>query len=180
MSRCSVRDTTAAFGPLLARKLDADYRVIAYSGFGIVRNYAGSKAELSLPLIYSRAVPSETATAAPDVDWRPQVIVINLGTNDFSTPLHFGERWADDAALRADYRARYIDFIRELRGSQPHARIILMGGDTFYGDIETVAASTGVEAVKFGPLELTACNSHPSLRDDSALADLLALKIGQL
>ena len=39
-TREQVHDTTntqLAFGPLLAKKLDADYRVIAYSGFGIVR-----------------------------------------------------------------------------------------------------------------------------------------------
>src|SRR5581483_9468286 len=32
-------DTQQAFGPLVARHYDADDRIVAYSGFGIVRNY---------------------------------------------------------------------------------------------------------------------------------------------
>ena len=109
-------DTSRAFGPLLAARLGADYRIHAFSGFGIVRNYAGGVPDLSLPAIYDRAIPGDPASAgaaadaADDDGWRPQLIVVNLGTNDFSTPLRPGERWPDQAALRADWRARYLDF----------------------------------------------------------------------
>ncbi len=54
-------DTSRAFGPVLARRLGADYRLIAYSGYGIVRNYAGSKPGESLPFLYPRAIPGEPA-----------------------------------------------------------------------------------------------------------------------
>src|SRR3954462_3533198 len=43
-------DSQQAFGPALARRLGADYRVNAYSGFGVVRNYAGTAPGLSLPV----------------------------------------------------------------------------------------------------------------------------------
>ena len=92
-------DTSRAFGPLVAARLDADYRILAYSGFGIVRNYAGSSPDRSLPIIYGRAIPGEPAEAAAADGWRPQLIVIALGANDFSTPLHAGERWADVAPV---------------------------------------------------------------------------------
>ena len=84
-------DTQQAFGPLVARHYDADDRIIAYSGFGIVRNYSGSSPGLNLPALYDRLKPDDPRhleTAAPG--WHPQLIVINLGTNDFSTPAPCG------------------------------------------------------------------------------------------
>ncbi len=167
-------DTSAAFGPVLAKRLGADYRVIAYSGYGIVRNYAGKFPGENLPYLYPRAIPGEAGAAAPDRGWRPGVIVINLGTNDFSTPVHAGEAWADDAALRADYRAKYIAFVRARQAAQPGARILLMGAENFYADVAAVAAATGVTPVKVPALEMTGCNWHPSLKDHQVMADLLA------
>ncbi|MEI9927293.1 MAG: SGNH/GDSL hydrolase family protein [Sphingomonas sp.] len=186
--RARVHDTTdtqQAFGPVLARRLDADYRVIAYSGYGVVRNYDGAVPGDSLPARYPRAIPGDPAPAADD-GWRPQWIVVNLGTNDFSTPLHPGEAWTDQAALHTAYRARYVDFVRERIAGQPQARVILMGSDAFYADVQAVAAAVNahavvpVIAVRFGPLELTGCNYHPSLKDHQALADLLQRTVEQL
>ncbi|MBB4100105.1 SGNH/GDSL hydrolase family protein [Sphingomonas kyeonggiensis] len=166
-------DTSQAFGPVLARRLGADYRIVAYSGYGVVRNYAGGKPGENLPFLYLRAIPGEPAPARAD-GWRPGIIVINLGTNDFSTKLHPGEAWADDAALRAAYRKRYIDFVKERRRQQPQARLVLMGAENFYADVAAVARATGVTAVKVPTLEMTGCNWHPSLKDHRTMADLLA------
>ncbi|MCD2325194.1 GDSL-type esterase/lipase family protein [Sphingomonas sp. IC-56] len=171
-------DTQAAFGPVLARRLNADYRIVAFSGRGIVRNYSGLAPGMSLPVLYPRAIPGEAAAAATDAAWRPQTIVINLGTNDFSTALKPGEAWKDDAALRQDYRARYVAFVKELRARQRQARVILMAPERFYADVEAVAKATGATPVKFGPLALTGCHGHPSVKDDAAMADLLFGVIG--
>ncbi|MDG2534586.1 SGNH/GDSL hydrolase family protein [Sphingomonas sp. HITSZ_GF] len=165
-------DTSQAFGPILAKRLGADYRVIAYSGYGIVRNYAGKFPGESLPFLYPRAIPGAPEPARAD-GWKPGIVVINLGTNDFSTPVHAGEAWADDAALRADYRAKYIAFVRARQAAWPGARILLMGAENFYADVAAVAAATGVAAVKVPKLEMTGCNWHPSLQDHRAMADLL-------
>ncbi|NYT42570.1 SGNH/GDSL hydrolase family protein [Sphingomonas sp. R-74633] len=165
-------DTSQAFGPVLAKRLGAEYRVIAYSGYGVVRNYAGGKPGENLPFLYPRAIPGEAAPAAPD-SWRPQVIVVNLGTNDFSTPVHAGEAWADGAALHADYRMRYIDFVKELRRLQPQAKLVLMGAETFYPDVAAVAEATGATPVKVPQLEMTGCHWHPSRKDHRMMADLL-------
>ena len=172
-------DTQRAFGPLVAKRLDAEYRVIAYSGYGIVRNYAGNKPGESLPFLYPRAIPGEPA-AAPQDDWRPQVIVINLGTNDFSTPVKPGEVWADAAALRADYRTRYVAFVRMLQARQPQARFVLMGEDKFFADVAQVARATGTTPLKFGSLELSGCSWHPSLKDHRTLADLVEKTVAPL
>ena len=176
-------DTQQAFGALVAKRIDADYRIFAYSGFGIVRNYAGGVPALSLPAIYSRARPSDGApSAAADGAWRPQLIVINLGTNDFSTPLKPGERWADQAALRTAWRAAYVEFVRKLRLRHPQARFILMGSDAFFGEVRQVADTLGggVTAIRFDGLDLGGCDWHPSLADHRRLAELVADTAEQL
>jgi lysophospholipase L1-like esterase len=177
-------DTQQAFGPLVARRFDADYRIVAYSGFGIVRNYGGRVPELSLPGIYERLAPdAPRALLLPDPHWRPLLIVVNLGTNDFSTPLAPGERWRDAAALRADYRSRYAAFLRSLDVRHSQARFVLMGSDVFLEDVRQVRASlpeplrARVTTLRFGDLELTGCNWHPSLEDNRRLADQLAAAI---
>jgi lysophospholipase L1-like esterase len=176
-------DTQQAFGPLLARRLDADYRINAYSGFGVVRNYGGSSPGLSLPAIYDRLKPDQPGQIErADARWRPQIIVVNLGTNDFSTPLKPGEAWRDGDALKAAYRQRYVAFVRELRARQPQARFILMGSDLFFAEVERVAAALAGEAristLRFTGLDYGGCHSHPSLADDRKLAALLEQAIG--
>ncbi|RZJ37688.1 MAG: lipase, partial [Brevundimonas sp.] len=177
-------DTQSAFGPRVARRFDADYRINAYSGFGIVRNYDGGVRDLSLPALYARLKPDAADQLdAGEGDWKPQVIVVNLGTNDFSTPLHADEPWADDAALRSAWRERYVAFLAELAGRQPQARFILMGGDAFTGDVRQVAdavnrTTPGLATVlPFGGLDLQGCDWHPSLADEVLLADLVAREI---
>ncbi|HEY0314609.1 MAG TPA: SGNH/GDSL hydrolase family protein [Allosphingosinicella sp.] len=179
-TRAEVHDTTdtqQAFGPVVAKRLGYDYRVIAYSGFGIVRNYNGNRAGETMPLLYPRMLPDdpvhlETARGR----WRLKAIVINLGTNDFSTPLHGGEAWGNANALHAAYRAGYTAFARRLMAAQPQARLVLMGGPTFAADVEAVAktlASPKVRTVRFDGLELGSCDFHPSLKDHARLAQLL-------
>ncbi|RYD48999.1 MAG: lipase [Sphingomonadales bacterium] len=168
-------DTQLAFGPLAAKSLNADYRVIAYSGYGMVRNYAGRIPGSNLPAIYARLVPGETPlwSSAEDTAWRPRVIVINLGTNDFSTPLKPGESWESDAWLHTDYRVHYGAFIRWLKREQPQAKFVLMAADNFAADVEAVAREASATVIRVPVLEMTGCNWHPSLKDHRLMAGLV-------
>ena len=170
-------DTQRAFGPLAAKVRGFDYRVIAFSGFGIVRNYNGNRAGETMPGLYPRTIPEDAAhVEAGRGAWRPRVIVINLGTNDFSTPLHEGEAWKSGEALHAAYRTAYVAFARKLMAAQPQARLVLMGGPTFAADIEAVAKalnSPRVRTVRFEGLALDGCDFHPSLKDHEKLAALI-------
>lgn len=175
-------DTQQAFGPLVAKRLDADYRVNAYSGAGIVRNYNGVAPEQNLPILYGRAIPGDAATVANDDGWQPQLIVIKLGSNDFSTPLNPGERWKDQPALHADYTASYSRFLAVLMARHPQARFILMAGDPFFEDVEAVAKGAGdrVRVIRTVEMELTGCDWHPSLKDHRAMADQVSAAIAGL
>lgn len=172
-------DTSRAFGPLAAKALDADYRINAFSGFGMIRNYAGRVAGESLPFLYPRAIPGNASPAANDTGWHPQTIVINLGGNDFSTALNPGEHWADAAALESAYRERYISFVADLAARQPQARFILAGTDLFFPQVERVADGLSaklpgrVSTLRITGLDLGGCHGHPSLADHRLIADLL-------
>lgn len=173
-------DTSLTFGPILSRRLDADYRIVAFSGRGVVRNYGGSSPGQPLPVLYSRLIPGQAApTVDPAEPWRPDLIVIGLGTNDFSTPVAAGEAWADEAALHADYRQAYAGFIRDLARRQPQARFLLIAGDSFAADVEQVASVVDAETpglatpVRITGMDLGACDWHPSIADQKMMADRL-------
>jgi lysophospholipase L1-like esterase len=171
-------DTSLAFGPNLAARLDADYRIVAFSGRGVVRNYNGVAAGEPLPVLFPRLIPgqAEPRVAAND-PWRPDIVVIGLGTNDFSTPLHAGEAWADETALRKDYRDSYVGFIQGLKLNRPGARVFLIAGDTFADDVAEVAGRAGATAVRITNMDRGACHWHPSVADQKMMADKLEAAI---
>jgi lysophospholipase L1-like esterase len=180
-------DTSRAWAPLVSARLDADYRINAYSGIGVVRNYDGAMPGQSMPTFYDRLIPGDAAPLETSAGgWHPQLIVISLGGNDFSTPLHPGEQWPTQEALRADWRLHYVAFARMLMARQPQARFLLMGHDPFFPDVDLVAAELNHSATRpvvtlhYGGLQLTGCDWHPSLADHRALADLLAGAIGRI
>jgi lysophospholipase L1-like esterase len=115
--------------------------------------------------------------------WHPQIIVIALGTNDFSTPLKSGEKWATRDELRADYEATYAKFVEGLRARNPHAFIIVWAAGTAEKEIRLEAGKVvaqlqakGEERIAFIPiegLEMTGCHWHPSVVDDAAIAEQL-------
>ncbi len=183
----STTDTQQAWGPLVARHYNADYRVNAYSGFGIVRNYNGVAPRRSLVKFYPYGLFDE-ATPANDDGWQPQVIVIALGGNDFSTPVHDGEKWATDAALRADYIATYVSFVQSLRASHPDARFVLVtyGQDEIRSDLDTIvgrlkkAGETRIDRLDVGgDFARMGCDWHLNLDDDKKVASAVEAYLDQ-
>ncbi len=175
-------DTAQGIAGRLARRYDADYRVNAISGRGVVRNYDGGAGD-TVPIAYPFTL-FDKATRHDDAVWQPQLIVIALGTNDFSTPLHAGERWPTRAALRADYEARYVAFVTGLRAAHPAAHILLWATDLADGEIAAGTARVaarlragGDGRVAFVPvsgLAMSGCDYHPSTADDQVIVDRLA------
>jgi lysophospholipase L1-like esterase len=177
----STTDTTQAYGPITAHRYGADYQVNAISGRGIVRNYNGG-AGATLPTAYPSTVLDQSSHYEEAV-WNPQIVVLALGTNDFSTPLHPGERWKSRENLRSDYEATYLEFIQNLRSKFRDAFFILWATDGADGEIqnevEKVVAklrASGEQKVAFIPvngLEMTACHWHPSSTDNLRIAEVL-------
>lgn len=182
--------TDTARGPAgtIATRYDADYQVNAISGRGIVRNYNGHDA-LTLPQAYPHALLG----AEGDVDdrgWTPELFVISLGTNDFTTALNEGEPWADRAALHADFIETYAAFVTGLREDHPGVPVVMWATGMADGEIarmgQAVAdrlAGEGVEGVTFVQVEglaMGGCHHHPDLADADRIAEALAPAIAAL
>ncbi|UDF04872.1 SGNH/GDSL hydrolase family protein [Asticcacaulis sp. AND118] len=174
-------DTSQAFGPLTAKLYDADYQINAFSGRGIVRNYNGFQGD-TLPTLYAHTL-FDGKSLYDDKSWKPRIIVIGLGTNDFSTALNPGEKWKSRDALQADYRDTYVAFVKRLRAKNPQAHFILMASDQANGEIrdqvtqvaKTLKAGgeTRLDTIYFDGLDFGGCHFHPSLADDRKLSRLL-------
>ena len=170
-----------AFGPLTAKHFNADYQINASSGFGIVRNYNGSSPDKNLIGLYPFTLHNNNYIYAGN--WQPQVIVIGLGTNDFSTKLNTSERWKTREELQQDYINKYTRFVKALHTQNPKAQFILMASDQTEGEIATqvgkviaILKTDGlkkVDSIIFKGLDYKGCHWHPSAKDDKLIADLL-------
>lgn len=182
-------DTSLAWGPTVAKHFGAAYRINAYSGRGMVRNYNGLAVGDTLPYLYKFSL-FDHSVAASDDGWTPDVVVVGLGTNDFSTQLNAGEKWKTRDELHADYVRTYADFIKSLRAKYPGAHIILMAPDNNNGETAenmkaaaALAQSEGIgdlETVVFNGLDWMACHYHPSLKDEAVLSNLVIERISHL
>lgn len=172
-------DTSQAFGALIASHYNADDQINAISGRGIVRNYNGFAAD-TLPQAYPYVL-LDKKQEYHDPLWKPQIIVISLGTNDFSTPLNPGEKWKTRDELHSDFEATYLRFLKQLRARDPDAFFILWATDMAHGEIESevqkvvqLAQAQGEARIAFLPidhLQFSGCNWHPSLADDRTIRD---------
>jgi hypothetical protein len=184
-------DTQATYPALVARRFDADYQINAISGRGLVRNYGGETPEIALPAVYTRALPSR-AGEWRDASWQPQVIVVGLYTNDFSTPLKPGEQWATPDALVAAFVAAYAPLLAELHRRSPDATVLVIRPDlsgqpesqsaamveATQRTITAAAQAIGIRTILFPVLpdlglDNGACDYHPSLADHRKLSDWL-------
>jgi lysophospholipase L1-like esterase len=184
-------DTQAAYPALVAKRFDADYQVIAISGRGLIRNYAGEAPEAPLPALYPRALPSQEGEWH-NASWQPQIVVLGLFTNDFSTPLGPDEQWPSDEAFAEAFVAAYEPLLAELHRRAPEAAVLVVWprtpgqpgrqtaamSDAARQRIEAAARALGIRTILFPELgnlglEDSACDYHGNLEDHRKRADWL-------
>lgn len=175
-------DTSLGVAPRVAARFDADYQVNAISGRGVVRNFNGFAGD-PLPKIYP-FVLFDKAAVAGDANWRPEAIVISLGTNDFAMPLNAGERWTRREALQADFVAAYAQFVHELQQRHPQAYVLLWAAGSEDSELATQVRQVVQQVKQSGrarigfvavpDLSASGCHWHPSVADDERIASALA------
>jgi lysophospholipase L1-like esterase len=181
-------DTDLSYGALAARRLAADYQINAISGKGIVRNYNGGDPGTDYRGSYDRALLSVAGDVWSLGSWRPQLVVVYLGTNDFSTAVHAGEPWTADTLVTA-YRDAYTGFLQKLRNRYgAKTTIVAVGAGLFANYVQQVvqqrnAAGDGrvrYWALDGSGLDSSSCDYHFSTHDDRLIADRLGAYIGTL
>lgn len=191
-------DVTKAFAYLTAQKLDADYSMVSYSGYGIISGYTENDQKLTthiLPHYYDKVAKSEGyfhETVNPvSIPWNfneftPDLVVINLGTNDDSYTKDHPER-------QADYEQHYVLFLKQVRANNPLAKILCtlgIMGDRLFPFVERAVAAysneTGdinIATMKFEvqlPEDGFGADWHPSTTTHRKAADKLTSHIQNL
>jgi lysophospholipase L1-like esterase len=181
-----------SFGAITADRLGADYQLNAFSGRGVVRNYNGGEPGTSYRTYYDRALLSVDGDVWPKPpSWRPQVVVIGLGINDFSTAINPGEPWTPET-LAAAYHDAYQGFIDKIRARYgPRTYIVVsatyMSNTTALDEItrqivkeRNDSGDSRVRHWYYDGLDYLGCHWHPSLRDHQLIAGQLTKVLGAL
>jgi lysophospholipase L1-like esterase len=172
-----------AYESLAARDLGADLVTVAWSGKGVVCNYGDDATSCvdPMPAYYERTLPDRADSRWDFTRWQPQAVVINLGTNDFSTAVD---------PTPSDFEAAYVALLVKVRSVYQDALILCTVGPLLSGaDLETARTEIGAavqarvaagdDRVKTFDLAPTdpqngyGCDYHPSLRTHQIMADTL-------
>lgn len=113
--RPATENNYKSYAPIMARAFNADYHIVAHSGLGVVRNY-GYKEKVSpsaMPDRFNRVYDQKEQPLWDFSLWKPDVVVINLGTNDFST-----RPFPDKDVFKAGY-VKLINEVKKQYGELP-------------------------------------------------------------
>ena len=130
--RTANEDATKGYAYLTAKALGADYSLVSMSGYGIISGYTETgviRPACTVPPLYTtmgdsygafagKLLPRETGW---DFSRQPDIIVINLGTNDASY-------CGDNPERRREYIDAYRAFLAEVRSHNAKAEIVCILG----------------------------------------------------
>jgi hypothetical protein len=119
----STHDNYHAYGALASRALGAEYSCIAVSGTGICASWN----PVLMPEVFDKLRPDPASPRYAFDGREPDVVVINLGQNDFGFPNSNGEPFPKNFA------PRYAAMVRGIRAVYPGTWIVCtIGGMTAY------------------------------------------------
>lgn len=120
------------YGAGAARLLNADAHFIAWSGKGMFHNY-GNDPSAKMPELFPRTIGAEAKDDWDFSSWKPEVVVINLGTNDWNGGV-------DTTAEIESFKAAYRAFIDKL--------VVYYPGVVVYGIGNAIVGKTHTAAVQ--------------------------------
>ena len=194
----ATEDVTKTYAYQTAQALQADYSMVSYSGYGIISGFTDNDQKLLthlLPDYYDLVAKSEGRLdgvlnpASLGWDFRqfvPDLIVINLGTND--------ETYAkDDPDRQAEYAGQYVEFLKRVRAHNAGATILCtlgIMGDRLYPKVEQAVreytkqtGDTRISTMKFDVQSAEdgyTVNYHPSHATHTKAAKKLVTYIREL
>jgi lysophospholipase L1-like esterase len=173
-----------AYGPRVARRVNAQWMLSAISGIGMVRNW--NSPGPVMPNVY-QGVFMEYADSTTRWDFRrytPDLVVVALGTNDFSDgggttprPALDGERFVSE----------YTRFVAGVRARYPAAKLLLLTSPMldstrnqtlaeYLQRVIAARAAAGDSAISrfgFKGRYTSGCDGHPDLAEQLRMADEL-------
>ncbi len=192
--KTSTEDAAKGYAYKTAEILNADYSLVSYSGHGIISGYTenGQKVtEQRVPPFYeifAESYGSYKNFRVSSFKWDfsrfvPNIIVINLGTNDASYA-------GSDENKTSEYNSAYSEFLKIVRKNNPEAHIIcalgIMGDTLFPAMTDAVKKYSeetndhNISSFRFSPQDGStgyAADWHPSEATHNIAANALAKEI---
>ncbi len=177
----ATEDPTKTYAEQIATALDADYIVTAISGRGIVRN-SGGGTDKPFSEIYPKLDIYNNPNAEYDFAVQPDLIIINLGTNDAS---------GNNADLTAtEFRIGLMAFLKMVREKNPNAEILYTYGlmTTKYTDdmtdVVTALNQEGDDKISFLPLKQCSAAEkqigHPTAEAYVSRGEAIIAKVNEI
>ena len=172
-----------AYGPVVSRMLDVNYMLSSVSGIGIYRNWNGEGPVM--PVVYeNRYLNLDTSKQWDFNRFKPDIVSICLGTNDFSDGDGIHERLPFD---EKQFTQNYIDFVSKIYSHYPDAQIALLSSPMLSGEkndllikcLRTVqehfneGKNKPVEIFLFEGITPHGCDYHPDKNDEKIMAEQL-------
>eukprot|EP01114_Cavostelium_apophysatum_P008344 TRINITY_DN2075_c0_g2_i1.p1 TRINITY_DN2075_c0_g2~~TRINITY_DN2075_c0_g2_i1.p1 ORF type:complete len:391 (+),score=52.78 TRINITY_DN2075_c0_g2_i1:51-1223(+) len=166
-----------AYGPVIARNLSAEYYLEAWSGKGVVRNYGDPNitSKVPFPKYYPHTLANDFSTVWDFATYIPDGVVINLGTNDFST-----QPFPPQDIFQKGYR-NLVSFVQS---KYPNAAIFLvcgpMIGNPCCDYVEEVVTDLNDQGQRVYFIDMQGilqesddfgCDGHPSVKGHQIMAE---------
>lgn len=171
----STENNHYSYAAIAARALDAEYNIVSWSGKGMVRNYGDKQLSPEpVPYFYDRTVANNPKLTWNFTSYVPDIVVINLGTNDFSVAA--GK--PSEAQFSKGYNA-FLDRVKHNYGSK--VKIFCMSGPVKIPYTPQIVAARKDSTIKFADVQnvLTkttdwGCDGHPSVQGATKMGTILA------
>jgi lysophospholipase L1-like esterase len=173
-----------AFGALIAKDLQAEYHIEAFSGKGIVRNW-GDKQPSSIdpyPPLFDRTICRDEKSVWDFNQWIPNAVILHLGLNDFSS---------NPQADPKEFTHAYIAFLKHVREKYPKAFIFCvapLGWPSVSPILDKIvekrnsAGDKNIQLLTYPPItpDEFGCDGHPNAAAQRKIADAIIPTIKEI
>jgi len=173
-----------AYGPRVARALNANFILSSVSGIGVYRTW--NRDSPSMPLVYENTNFQVNDSLKWNFNtYQPKIVSIALGTNDMSN----GDGTHRAAFDTVRFVNDYVKFVHLVKSKYPKARIALLSSPMIKANSREVLqrclsrikttieanypADKPVSTFFFEPMEPHGCSGHPNVAEHQILAEQL-------
>lgn len=173
-----------AYGPIVARAMNLDFMLSSVSGIGIYRNWNVEDGP-TMPMVYeNRYLNTDQSKKWDFSQFKPDIVSICLGTNDFSDGDGIHERHPFDSMK---FTSTYIKFLEMIYSHYPSTQIALLASPMLSGEKETLLVKClndikdhfgnsdhlPIAILEFEGITPHGCDYHPDIDDHMQMADQL-------
>lgn len=162
-------DNTKGYAALTGKHFDADVMITAYSGKGMMLNYANDEPGITVPYYYDSIHPFKKSSKWDHSKYNPDITVINLGTNDFSNDVDVVE-----------WEQVYSKFIQKVKSVNKGTKMILISpGEIAYETIKKMAKENDCGFYSY-KVPYSSLDTHPNMDEHKKMAEGLISVVEEL